>query len=230
MAYHIHSTYHYLESMVCSVSGTTITTSTATQLSTTSNSGYAISTALLENNKVFVSHRIGSYTLYGMICAINGTTITKGTDTLIKQDTNTATVISYSSALTLPSGKILVVYKYNGHYLYSVICSVSNTTITLLNSKQLSDDTYSGYLAEAILLNNKIIVSHSMNSNYYLYAQIFCEDEINNVLTNEIVDVNYEQQVTLATEPSFDGIALSSGVGGDDTGHNEQVKIARPNT
>lgn len=225
LTYHIGSSSHLLEGMICSVSGTTIITNTATQLNTTADSAFAISTALLEYNKVFVSHRVNNYTLYGMICTINGTTITKGTDTLIKQNTDTDTVISYSSALTLPSGNILVIYNYNGYYLYSVICCVSNTTITLLNSKQLNDDSYSGFLAEAILLNNKIIIPHSMNSSYYLYAQIFCEDEINNVLTNEIVDVSYETQVRKTTTSKFDGIAKTSGVGGTSTAHNQQVSI-----
>ena len=36
-----------------------------------------------------------------------------------------------------------------------------------------------------------------------------------------------EQQVTPAIEPPFNAVALSSGVGGPDTEHNEQVKIAR---
>lgn len=54
---------------------------------------------------------------------------------------------------------------------------------------------------------------------------------INGVASGSIgTDIaEYEQQVTPATEPPFDGIALSNGVGGTDTGHNEQVKIAKPN-
>lgn len=37
------------------------------------------------------------------------------------------------------------------------------------------------------------------------------------------------EDVAPAIEPPFNAVALSSGVGGTDTEHNEQVKIARPN-
>ena len=64
------------------------------------------------------------------------------------------------------------------------------------------------------------------NSTGSSYLNLF---SIGETISNQIIQADYEQQVKIATEPPFDGIALSSGVGGDDTGHNEQVKIAIPN-
>ena len=65
------------------------------------------------------------------------------------------------------------------------------------------------------------------SSNYYLNAQIFGIDYENNIPTNNIEITEYEQQVTPAIKSPFDAVALSSGIGGTDTEHNEQVKIAR---
>lgn len=65
------------------------------------------------------------------------------------------------------------------------------------------------------------------NSTGNSYLNLF---SIGETISNQIIQAEYEQQVTPSTQPPFDGIALSNGVGGDDTGHNEQVKIARPIT
>ena len=47
--------------------------------------------------------------------------------------------------------------------------------------------------------------------------------------TSEYETASTEIQVTPAEETPFDAIALSDGLGGTDTTHNEQVLIARPN-
>lgn len=62
------------------------------------------------------------------------------------------------------------------------------------------------------------------NSTGSSYLNLF---SIGETISNQIIQAEYEQQVTPSTQPPFDGIALSNGVGGDDTGHNEQVKIAK---
>ena len=49
-----------------------------------------------------------------------------------------------------------------------------------------------------------------------------------NTISTNITTASYEQQVKIAEKTPFDGVALSKGTGGDNTGHNEQVKIARP--
>lgn len=58
------------------------------------------------------------------------------------------------------------------------------------------------------------------------YLNLF---SIGETISNQIIQADYEQQVTLATEPPFDAIALSNGTGGTSTAHNQQVKIAKPN-
>ena len=80
-----YSSYYYLSGMVCTISGTSIAVGPDTQLSTEEKSGVGISAVALTDSKVFIAHNFGSgigYNhLYGMLCTISGTTITKGTDT-----------------------------------------------------------------------------------------------------------------------------------------------------
>lgn len=74
------------------------------------------------------------------------------------------------------------------------------------------------------------------NVDYYKYYKV--SGTLNNTSarlriyqwqTSEYIDksAGTEMQVTPATEPPFNAIALSSGVGGTDTAHKDQVKIAR---
>ena len=111
-----------------------------------------------------------------------------------------------------------------------MICEIDGSNIITGTDTEILNGTYISYTYDNILLNNgTIFVAHSKETSYYLNAQIFAIDEANNIPTNNIVITEYEQQVTPAIEPPFNAIALSSGVGGTDTEHNEQVKIARPN-
>lgn len=65
------------------------------------------------------------------------------------------------------------------------------------------------------------------NSTGSSYLNLF---SIGETISNQIIQAEYEQQVIPSTQPPFDGIALSNGVGGDDTGHNEQIKVYVPKT
>jgi hypothetical protein len=279
---HSYSSSYHLYGIVVSIDGTTITPGTDTSFVTSKNAGYAISTCLLPNGNVFIAHDFGSnHYFYGMVVKINGTTITKGTDTqlttvqysgynksaLIALDnervfiafgygnTNgtlygivctvsettitlgTATSMATTnytgrriSACLLPNGKIFIVHD-NGagttsYYLYGIICTVDGTTIAIGTDTELVNDTYAGYqIASLLLQNGSIFVAHSLSSSYYLNAQIFGIDETNNIPTNNISIPEYETQVRKTTKGQFDGIAKTSGEGGDNTGHKDMVSI-----
>lgn len=281
---HSYGSNYQLYGIVCTVSGTTISNGTDTAVNASDNAGNAISTCLLPNGNIFIAHSYGSsYYLYGIVCSINGTTITKGNDTAIEKSTSysggsdiftvvlpnnnvfiahrstgqvylygivctidgslvfvngTDTIINNSetytgariSAVALDDARVFIAHSYSSsYYLYAVVVTINGTTVTVGTDTTLNAVTKSGNTISTLLLQNgTIFIAHSYNSDSYLYAQIWGVDEVNNIPTNEIAIPEYEQQVTLATEPPFDGIALSSGVGGDDTGHNQQVKIAKP--
>lgn len=213
----------YLYGTISTVSGTSITTGTATKIVGTQNSGYDINPVVLDENHIFIAHTTNS-ALYSVVCTVSGTTITVGTDIQLKTEVSLP-----KSVILLRNGNILIVYGYStNYYLYGMILSVIETTMTIVSNTQLSTTQLAGYRSSTLMLNNEtLFMAHSYTS-YYLYAQIFCTDT-NSTITNNIVVPDYEEQITPAIEPPFNAVALSSGVGGTETEHNEQVKIARPN-
>ena len=227
---HSYGTYHYLYGIIATIDGTQITYGSDKQLSTTSYTGFIISTVTLDKNRIFIAHSYStSYYLYGIVCTIDSTTISKGTDTLLKNDSSEGATIS---TCLLPNGNIFIAHRYGtaaqNLFIYGLICNISGTTITAGTDTALVSSSHAGFTISSLLLNSDtIFIAHYIDSSAYLYAQIFGIDELNNIPTNNIVITEYEQQVTPAIEPPFNAIALSSGVGGTDTEHNEQVKIAR---
>ena len=226
-----YSTNAYLYGTVVTINGISITKGTNTQLSATKQTGSFISTELLPNGNIFIAHSYDSdYKLYGMVVTINGVSITAGTDTQIS---STATKGAAVSTQLLSNGNVFIAHRYTysqNYYLYAVIVTINGTTVTVGTDTQLNAETYSGGKISSLLLQNgTIFTAYNYSSNYLLYSQIFGIDEENNVPTNQIKIPTYEQQVTLATEPPFDAIALSNGTGGTSTAHNQQVKIAKPN-
>lgn len=218
--------------IVCSISGTTITAGTDTALGSTGGTGWRASVCVLKDGKVFIAHGYDSedYYLYGIVCTITGKTITKGTDTKLESMTYSGYWITTQ---TLENGNVFIAYgAYSDErYLYGKIVSISGTTISQYSRVALPNTStyYTGACVSSVLLRNgTVLIVHSYSTNYYLYAQVWDVDEVNIKPTNQISITEYEEQVTLATQPKFDGIALSDGVGGDDTAHNEQVKMAVP--
>lgn len=266
-----------LYAMVVSINGNTLTVGSDTSLNGTNKTGYAISTCLLPNGNVFVAHCYGSsYTLYGIVCTISGTTISKGTDTSL---VNSQYAGSEISAISLDNGKVFIAHCYgSNHYLYGIVCSVSGTTITAGTDTKLTSAaadgnklatlllsngdvflahsggesnyysyvaivgvsgttitvhtdtkinslTKTGYTVSPCFLTNDIIfMAHCYGSDYHLYAQIWGIDD-NKIPTNHIIAPYYETQVRKVTTGLFDGVAKTSGLGGDGTAHNEIVSI-----
>ena len=224
---HCFSSSQYLYAIVCKIAGTTISKGSSKCLANAvTYEGSMISTLKINSNKVFVahSHNTSPY-LNAMVCTISDTTISIGTDTSLSTTSGSGSEISVE---LLPSGKIFIVHSMSGYYLYGMICNVDNTTITYGTDTQLSTIEHGGRWLTSVLLNNgKVLIPHSYTKTWYLYTQIWGIDEENNIPTNNIVITEYEQQVMPAIRPPFNAIALSSGVGGTNTEHNEQVKIAR---
>lgn len=225
---HSYDSSYYLYGMVCSISGTTITAGSDTAIHSVTYSGGEISTVVLPDGKVFIAHDYDTKNyLYGTLLTINGTSITSNGAQMLVGIVDSGHTIS---TVLLPSGEVFVTHGIlsNNNYLYGIVVSISDTTINKGVDTQLSSIGNTGYEISSLLLDNgTIFTAHSYTSDYSLYAQIFGIDYDNNIPTKNIVITQYEQQVTPAIEPPFNAVALSSGVGGTDTEHNEQVKIAR---
>lgn len=226
---HSNAYYKTLTAMVVSISGTTITAGTNVQLSSVNYSGLVISTCLLKNGNVFVAHKYDdtNHYLYGVVCSINGTTVTKGTDTAI----STAKYSGYSiSVEPLPNNKAFILHSSSltsTYTLYGIIINTDGIAITLGQDTPMNVTQSSGYSLSSLLLkNDTLFVIHGQTqSQYMLYAQIWGIDYDNNIPTNNISTTEYETQVRKVTTGQFDGIAKTSGEGGDETGHKDIVSI-----
>lgn len=222
---HSQASNYSLYGITATIDGTKITYSSNKQLTSMDNSGMYISTCLLPNGNVFIAHSSGSnYYLYGMVCTISGG-ITPVTDARLSDLVGAGD--SNPKTLLLPNNNVFVIHGDNtsSNYLYGAICSIENTTTTVGVDTLLINSDYACYGVSSLLLNNgTIFIAHShTKSMYYLYAQIFAIE--NNIPTNHIIANETETQVRKVTTGQFDGVAKTSGEGGDDTGHNDIVSI-----
>ena len=168
---HLGGSSSVLTSMVCTINGTSISVGVQAQLSGTANSGKVISAVKLDEGRVFIAHsRESNKYLYGLVCTISGTSISKGTDTLlVTQNTGSA---QGCSAIALSNNKVFISHCHDSNYqLYGIVCEISGTAIVKGNDTQLSSVNYSGYYTCSIALNeNKVIIFHGADSAYSLKA------------------------------------------------------------
>lgn len=171
--------------MVCTISGTSITKGTNTQLSSDSYSSQVISAVKLDEGKVFIAHSYGSnYYLYGMVCTISGTSISKGTDTVISSTSNTGKIIS-ATALS-SSSKVFLAYVDMNDGLYAKICTISGTTITYgLNVKLNLISGTEKVISAVALSENKVQVIHG-DSNNHLYSMLCDIDNVTITKENDV--------------------------------------------
>ena len=205
---HSYGANKYLYGMVCTISGTTITKGTDTQLSTEEKTGAGISAVTLTDSKVFIAHNFGSgigYNhLYGMVCTISGTTITKGTDTQLSTANYTGTI---TSAIKVLNNKVFIAHNYNNNYadkdnyLYGIVCTISGTTITKGTDTQLSAIIHSGFGISIIPSSDtKVTIMHSYDTNYHLYA-IVCD------ISNRSITIKNDIQLSTIT---YSGVRISA--------------------
>lgn len=119
--------WEYLYGVVCTISGTTITKGTVTQISKTHRSGNAAVTAL-DSSRIFIVHPTNMTGSRALICTIEGTTITVSTD--IEFPLNLG--LDYPLELVkLNSSKVFAFYyDDNDQEAYGIVCTISGTNIT----------------------------------------------------------------------------------------------------
>ena len=169
-------TSYRLYGMIASINGNSISPGTDTRLSGTNNSGSTISTQLLQNGNVFIAHSYDSnYYLYGIVCFINGTTITTGNDMEIEKTT------PYSgskdiSTVVLPNNNIFIAHRSTGQaYLYGIVCTINGSLVFVNGTDTIINDseTYTGFKISAVALDDtRVFIIHSYSSSRYLYAVI----------------------------------------------------------
>ena len=170
-----------LNGVVCTIIGTTITVGTDTQLASGSSAYANASIVAISTNKVFVSHRNGSY-LYGVVCTINNTTITPGTDTQLTNETD-----SYTNAFAILAGtnKVFIAHKGINDNLYGLLCTIDNTTTTVDTDTKIAEGTYVYSNSSAVLVDtNKVFIAHRNDND--LYGIVF---KINGTNIEDIITI-----------------------------------------
>ena len=227
---HSYSSSYYLYGIVCTISGTSITSGTDTILNnSTVYTGYFVSNICLQDNKVFIAHNSGnfnngSYYLYAIVCTVSDKTITKGIDTQL--DTNGISGYPMSATL-LDDGRVFIAGKRGTNYLqYHTICQISGTTVTGGTTTSMNSNAYTAYTMSAITLSGeKVFLAHSYSDKYYLYAQMFSATS-DNKPSKTIPIRTYETQVTKSNSSKVYGVALTDGTGGTSTAHSGKINVA----
>ena len=146
---------------------------TDTELKSGDSAGLTISAVALSSTKVFIAHNLGGQ-LYGLVCDIEGTTITTGTDTQLCSNYYSGETIS---AVALSSTKVFIAHSYSSNYtLYGTVCTINNSTITVGTNTLLSSNYYGGYYISAVkLADNRIFIAYNTGDySYYLLYGIVC--------------------------------------------------------
>lgn len=201
---HSYGNYLYAYCTVCTINGTAITSGTSVCLSSTSYSGdYAMSAVKLSPNKAFVAFDNNSAYIFGIVCAVDGTTVTLGT---LQRLTTQLYAFDYFNVVTINEDKIFIIWCYNTSYAYSMECIISGTEITSVSVAQMTAHTspiFGRTLSGVWLGDNKIFMAHSyIYNSYYMYGAIlspFTKIETTNSTSDGILGVAKTNAVAGAT-------------------------------
>ena len=161
----------YLYGIVISVdSSYKLTAGTNKQLSTSYASGYYPKVVVLDSSRVFIAYgyQYTYYYLYGMVVSISGTSITVQKNKQLSTSTYTAPGMD---AVLLSSNKILLIHKSgsSSYKLMSMIVTVSQYTMTVASTKQLSTTNNSGHYSSCLVLDSSHVF---VSCGYGSYAQL----------------------------------------------------------
>jgi hypothetical protein len=230
VAHYYHNTNNYknaLYAKIITVTDLTITYKGFIVDNTNYCSSSSIQVVALEGQKVLVVNKpLSGNAVYAHICLIEGDNATVGERIELLANGHDCYSLR-AIPVRLSSDKVLLVYgRYSDYYLYGVVCTVQDMTISVGTATALIDSVkYSGVYNFSLLLSSgSVLVTHCGDStNRGLNGQLF--SVVNDIPTNEITVAEYETQVKKATSIPFDGIAKTSGSGGTEELHNEQVEV-----
>lgn len=208
-------------SRVLTISGTSVSTSSKYDFATVSVSFKT--SCLISSNKVLIIYMRTNSTGYASVIATisSNDTITFGSTYTID---NSYEVYPKSSCL-VETNKILVSFNENGTNNCLQILNVSGTSVISNGDKYILGA--GRYHIDTVLMqeNRVVTIYNSTDTTNHGNSQVLGISE--NTISNniKIIDTVYETQVRKTTTSQFDGIAKTSGVGGDNTGHKDLVSI-----
>lgn len=176
---HSRETNYYLYGIVCTISGNVITKGTDTLLVTqNTRSAQGCSAVALSNNRVFISHcHDSNYQLYGIVCKISGTAITKGNDTQLSSVNYSG---YYTRSIALNENKVIILHSADNTYsLKAIISTISETSISKGMDTILNSNSNTGKVISAVALSeNKIQVMYGDSSNWLYFMLLNVNDTI----------------------------------------------------
>lgn len=158
-----------LYGIVCIIDNNTITVGTATSLSSAINAGKRFSATRLSDIAVSVAHDYSNNNyLYCFICGVQGTSITTGADTSISNQSNSGSEI-YNVGLTDSN-----FYIFNGGGVLngSACTRIGISNITVVDTKQLSSDSYSVIGSAVALDSTRAFIAYNYTSSFHIRGAV----------------------------------------------------------
>lgn len=224
---HSKGSYHYLAGMIVTVTGTTITVNSDTELSTINYSCSYNSPLIitLANNYVFIAHNNDSNcSLYSIVFQITGTTI--DTSTLVAAQLS---IMQYTGwhieGCLLPNGVIALVHSYGADRYLSVLpVTIEGTAVDFGSESTISEDKQSGFYFTVSLLSNGDIIttygSGAVSGAYFtLGAEVRTISESLSSITkyNSLVSTTYSGYCDLSSAVLPSGeVIITRGSGSTD--------------
>lgn len=192
-----------LYAAVCTISGTTITAGTIAQIASTTNSGWYGKIVPLSSNKVFIAYTQetttlnSTYSLQCAVCTINGTKITKNTDTQLNTEIR---MYQTRDIVLLNSNKVFIVSSNNpsDSTCYGIVCGVnSDNTVTYGDLIQLNTSKCD-YINAVLLSGNRIFIAYKDATTDDVYYTV-CIVDGNSFAVGEhkILDESYPCYITI---------------------------------
>lgn len=149
----------------------TITKGSNLSISTTTKSGNIVRVAKVSENSVLICYSISTGVVYGVVCTISGTTVTKGSAQIVAATSTSAQ--SGHDVVQLAEGKVFLTYidmdsSYT-FYAYGKVCTISGTTITLGTAKLLFQAGTSEIKSVA-LSSSKVVIGANNSSTLFLHV------------------------------------------------------------
>lgn len=176
------TTRRHIYGIVCTINESTISVGTATQLSGEEASGKVFSVTKLADNKgliAFKCYKSEQYLIYGIVCTINGSTISVGMATQLAIG-NIDTTINNVSATTLTENEAFIAYQDKEGDISIIIINANEQQITVNKSKSfitiINPVPFPVY-AKA-LNKHTIVIVYFRSTNFYQVTCAINEEKI----------------------------------------------------
>ncbi len=172
---------------ICTIEETTITKETGTTLILSTNLyKTSFSAVALSSEKIFITYNYGEdELLYGFVCTISGTAISKGKNTKLSSKLVSANNLSTTA---LSPNKVFIAHMYGSGDLFpsGLVCTIDGTNITKgVDTRLISFSTCGDITVTMALSIDKVLFVYTSGGK--LYSTICTIDETNIIPGTDIL-------------------------------------------